>query len=141
MEFKYPSDSYRVTIKAIILVQNRLLLVKEDTDLWDLPGGGIEHGESLAEALRRELIEEIGIDVAQVNTELVHAWPTYDPVYKKPVIVLVCDGIIKLEINETTLQRHGAQLYSKDQFKHVVLQRHMEKYRSKIASMAFTSKQ
>ncbi len=33
---------------------------------WEFPGGKIERAESLADALRRELIEEIGITIGEV---------------------------------------------------------------------------
>jgi ADP-ribose pyrophosphatase YjhB (NUDIX family) len=45
----------------------RLLLIRRAHDpgrgLWSLPGGRVEPGESLAEAVEREVREETGLDV------------------------------------------------------------------------------
>ncbi|MFI9311464.1 NUDIX hydrolase [Streptomyces triculaminicus] len=40
--------------------------------LWELPSGGVEDGESLIEALRREVAEESGLTVAAVGDYLGH---------------------------------------------------------------------
>lgn len=60
-----PTDYlYRVSLKALIRDQdNRVLVVKEaGRDWWDLPGGGMDHGETIHAALARELAEEVNLE-------------------------------------------------------------------------------
>ena len=53
---------------AIIRKDGKILVAQRkfgDTfgGLWEFPGGSIEEGESKEEALRREIAEELGIDI------------------------------------------------------------------------------
>lgn len=53
---------YRVSLKCLIKNNDgEILLVKEaGRDFWDLPGGGMDHGENIDAAIARELLEEVG---------------------------------------------------------------------------------
>jgi 8-oxo-dGTP diphosphatase len=55
----------RIRVSAILRRENRVLLVRQEKpgrEYWLLPGGGVNAGESLVDALRRELAEEVGLD-------------------------------------------------------------------------------
>jgi ADP-ribose pyrophosphatase YjhB (NUDIX family) len=54
------------TIGAVIAIlhRDRILLTKrDDLDVWCLPGGAVEDGESLEQAAAREALEETGFEV------------------------------------------------------------------------------
>lgn len=55
---------YRVSLKCLIRDQNGKVLVVKETgrDWWDLPGGGMDHGENLQSAIAREMKEEVNLE-------------------------------------------------------------------------------
>lgn len=66
---------YRVAARVLVVRDGKVLLVKEhDDDWWALPGGGIDHGESIEVALKREIEEELGVPAKEVssNFQIVH---------------------------------------------------------------------
>jgi 8-oxo-dGTP diphosphatase len=66
MKREYPENPI-VGVAAVIFSGGSVLLARRDQEpargQWSLPGGGVELGESLVDALRRELLEEISIKV------------------------------------------------------------------------------
>ena len=54
---------YRISIKSIVLNDaSEVLMVKESgRDWWDLPGGGMDHGEDIKSAIAREMGEEVNL--------------------------------------------------------------------------------
>lgn len=58
-------DIHRVGVGGVCIHQNKILLVKigygPSKDKWILPGGLVEFGEQLSEAVEREVLEETGV--------------------------------------------------------------------------------
>jgi 8-oxo-dGTP diphosphatase len=54
----------RIRVSALLRWHDRILLIRHEKggeERWLLPGGGVNLGESLLDALQRELAEEVGI--------------------------------------------------------------------------------
>jgi len=84
--------SWAVSVKGVVEWEDGVLLLHNERDEWELPGGQLEVGDPGPEAaLRRELAEEVGIDV--VVGELLTAY-RYDPLPERPVLIVAyrCDA-------------------------------------------------
>ena len=66
----------------------RFLVPHEKLAVWTPPGGGVEVGESLLEALARELDEEIGLQLSETP---LHVWHQR---VEDPALVNGYDGVI-----------------------------------------------
>jgi len=77
--YKNPS----LTVDAIILVDGKLLLIQRGQDpfkgSYALPGGFVEYGESVEEAVEREVKEETGLDAEVRELVGVYSAPDRDP--------------------------------------------------------------
>jgi ADP-ribose pyrophosphatase YjhB (NUDIX family) len=78
---------FRVAVNAVIERDGRVLLARRrDIGWWNLPGGGVEPGESITEGLQRELREEIGAEAEIVRLAGVYSKPQKSEV----VLVFLC---------------------------------------------------
>ena len=53
-------------VRAIIVQDNKILLIKRtkpEAVYWVIPGGGVEMGETDKQAIKRECLEELGLEV------------------------------------------------------------------------------
>ncbi|MGB6449217.1 MAG: NUDIX domain-containing protein [Steroidobacteraceae bacterium] len=70
---------YPISIKGVIFSPRReVILLLNERDEWELPGGRIELGETPAECLAREILEALSLDVqvgAPVDTYLFEVMP------------------------------------------------------------------
>lgn len=59
---------YRVSIKGIVIDNDgKILLSREDNGKWEMLGGGLDHGEDPVRGLKREILEEAGLEVTYIS--------------------------------------------------------------------------
>lgn len=67
-----PSDlrasRFPVSIKGVVVLKDRAVLLRNERDEWELPGGKLEVGEDPMECVRREIEEELslGVEVGEI---------------------------------------------------------------------------
>ncbi|MBS2532571.1 NUDIX hydrolase [Catenulispora sp. NF23] len=61
-----------VSVKAVIDYLGQIPLLRNERDEWELPGGKLEVDEALEDTVRREVHEELGLTIEDLN--LAHAW-------------------------------------------------------------------
>ena len=75
----------RPGVSAIILTPEGVLLQRRsDNGFWGLPGGSVEPGESVVEALIREVREETGLDVRPGRLVGVYSSPALHQIVTYP---------------------------------------------------------
>lgn len=78
----FPSAFYRVVMKGILVRDGKILMVEDTVDAhekkygfqWEMPGGGLDFGEDFQEAFKREVQEEMGLEVTSMATKPLYIW-------------------------------------------------------------------
>ena len=57
-----------IGVRIFLIKKQQILLVKHTySNQWFLPGGGLKKGETLEQAIRRELAEELGVRIEKLE--------------------------------------------------------------------------
>jgi 8-oxo-dGTP pyrophosphatase MutT (NUDIX family) len=108
-----PAENFatpRLAAAALFVREDAVLLVhKTYGNGWDVPGGYVDHGESPAAALEREIREELGLDKT-ASRLLVHDWAPTDAEGDKILYIFDCGQIS--DQDEPTIRLQGDELDS-----------------------------
>ena len=61
------SDKFPVSVKAIIIDDNKVLCLKNERNEWDFAGGKINFNEGVEESLKREVKEEVNLEIKNLK--------------------------------------------------------------------------
>lgn len=90
---------FHITVKGIVIYNHKVLILKrvkpssDGLGYWELPGGGLEYGETPHEALIRELKEETNLDIRILK-------PVYTFTAIRPQYQTVGVGFLSIPTND-----------------------------------------
>lgn len=120
-----------VSVKGVLLVGREVVLLKNERDEWELPGGRLEAGEEPGSCLAREISEELGVGV-EIG-DLLDCWRY--PVLPGREVLIVTFGVKPLEMAELRLS-HEHKALGRFAFHEIAGLRMPEGYRRSIRHWA-----
>ena len=104
----FPDAFYRVAVKGLYVRDGKVLLVhdytgRSDTDPspeWELPGGGVDFGETFQDALKREVQEEMGLTVTWMDDRPTYIWTTRHGSGKGMDWYWVCSVFFRFDVED-----------------------------------------
>jgi len=91
---------FPVSVKGVLLIEGAVVLLKNERDEWELPGGRLEAGEDPAICVVREIREELGLDVTVAG--IIDCW-LYEVRPGREVVIVTygcrLDGHDEIEIS------------------------------------------
>ena len=98
--FRHPVTG---TVAVPILPDGRIVMIRrQDTGEWGLPGGIVNWGEDIATAIRRELKEETGLNVVKIRRLVgVYSAPDRDPRIHSICVLVEAEVEGEMNISDT----------------------------------------
>lgn len=111
-----------VAIKALIVEEGKILLGKrldqDDHGLFEIPGGKLEVGETFRETLKREVLEETGVEIDPIDLQESEGKPIFMAQTKsrhRVTVVILAKVLNKDKMVEKTDELDEIKFYSKEE--------------------------
>ena len=108
------SDKFPVSIKAVIIDDNKVLCLRNERNEWDFPGGKINFNDDIEECLKREVREETNLDIK--NLKILKSFNL--KFNEVPVFIVLYTAIISCDSSISLSYEHNEyRFFSKSEIK------------------------
>lgn len=99
--------TFPVSVKGVVFDRSeRVLLVRNDRQEWELPGGRIEIGETPEECVAREIHEEVQWKVSVDS--IIDTWMYYIEIVRRHVFIVSYGCALESDVDPVLSDEHNA---------------------------------
>ncbi len=114
-------DFFQVSVKGMFFDESgKLMMILEKDGLWELPGGRIQKSEDLIDCLKRECMEEIGLECEVLEAQPTYVWSAIDDVDRGRIMVCYKIKLNSLEFVPTD-ECQEIRFFTKEEIKSLEL--------------------
>ena len=105
-----PGDFHLTVLGVLCRPDGTYLITRRRMDkewapgCWEVPGGGVRAGESAEDAVKREILEETGVDVSNADGGYVFSYKRVNPEEKNNYFVDVYKFTMDIDTSDVKLQ-------------------------------------
>jgi 8-oxo-dGTP pyrophosphatase MutT (NUDIX family) len=97
---------FPVSVKGVLLESGAVVLLENERQEWELPGGRLERGEDPVACLAREFAEELAVEI--IAEAMLDCW-VYEVLPRKEVLI-VTYGVRRLDRRALRVSREHRKL-------------------------------
>ena len=102
-----------LVVSAVVMCERKILVVRRSSldtypGMWEFPGGGVDNGESIVVAIKREVKEESNLNLSDFPTGELMIHPTRTAL--RIVVQFECEDIANLSLSHEHDQAYWLEL-------------------------------
>ena len=110
------NDFFQVSVKGLFFKDRKLMMIQEDNGTWELPGGRIQKGEDMIKELKREVLEETGLECQVLDSRPAFVYSAVNSLDEGRVMVFYKINLDNLNFKSTN-ECIGIDFFTKEEIK------------------------
>jgi len=110
-------NNFQVSVKGLFFnTESKLMMLQQEDGMWEPPGGRVQKGENLIECLKRECLEEMGLECQVLEKQPYIVYSTVDEKERARIMIFYKISLNSLDFKPSD-ECIDLKFYTKDEIR------------------------